>query len=491
MSQPTIKYDSRILSPLGIFFRVLLIVVAIEFLVMGLFHFWKVESFLAIAVDCILLALLASPILYFAIVMPMQRAASAQMELRERVQRAQKLEALGSLAAGIAHDFNNILYGIRGCIERSQDHMPPDSEAANIDLERALAAVGRASDLVKEILAVGRPGSDAKTSTGLQALIKKEVQLLSAALPSTIKVVCNCDPACGPVYADPSHIREIIMNLCTNAYQAMEPGFGTLTISLTEERREITPDVASATLFPPQVPAAEPCAVLTVSDTGAGIDDASLPQIFDPYFTTRLATDGTGLGLAVVRRLVSEYGGDISVRSTPGEGSSFEVLLPLDRENQPEAEPPSGKPGGIEKEEIPTPTQTGEPESVTGRVLFVDDEELIVYAGRRSLRKGGYSVDAYQSSRLALNAFKANPQDFDVVITDETMPELTGTSLAREVFDIRQDLPVIICTGYRESVDRSAMRDCFVVNCLQKPLSRKDLLDAVADALATSRDSTG
>ncbi len=382
-----------------------------------------------------------------------------QKRLEEQLRQAQKMEAIGTLAGGIAHDFNNILFPIIGYTEMTHDLVPEESKAKK-NLGEVLRGCHRAKELVAQILAFSRQGEEERQPLQTQLVIKEALKLLRSSLPATITIRRKIDDRCGPILGDPTRVHQIVMNLCTNAYHAMRESGGVLEVSLSE--MEIPPE--GRTDAPSLAPG--PYVLLTVSDTGIGMEPAVLAQVFDPYFTTKGPGEGTGLGLAVVHGIVNTYGGDIQVVSRPGAGTTFHVFLPrIERTATEPAVERERPPGGAE------------------RILLVDDEAQILKMLDYMLTSLGYETRSMESSREALKAFLAAPDQVDLVITDMTMPEMTGLRLAQEMLAARPDLPVILCTGFSALVSEREIREMGIRELVLKPVVRRDLALAVRRAL--------
>ncbi len=378
-----------------------------------------------------------------------------QEKLRVRLRQAQKMEAIGTLAGGIAHDFNNILYPIIGYSEMTIDDVPQDSKA-RANLEQVLKASYRAKELVKQILAFSRQSESERTAVKLQYVIKESLQFLRAALPSTVLLRQHIDNTCGSVLADAGQIHQVMMNLCINAYQSMGEKGGTLEVRLNE-----TGFVAEDTVnYPDMKPGAY--LKLTVSDTGHGMDRKVMERIFDPYFTTREVGKGTGLGLSVVHGIVKSHKGHISVYSEPGKGSVFHIYLPL-IENKP-------REIIISEEPVPRGKE---------RILLVDDEKQIVEMMTYVLQHLGYTVSARTVPAEASEVFRKSPEAFDLVITDMTMPDMTGLELSEELLRIRPDIPILLCTGFNEHVTEKKVKELGIRELLMKPAPIKEIADAV------------
>lgn len=383
-------------------------------------------------------------------------------QLEDQLRQAQKMEAIGTLAGGIAHDFNNILQSILVYAELSLDEIPRGSPlAANI--EEILAGAKRARDLVARILTFSRQTEEPRKPLKLQPVIHEALNLLRGTLPTTIEISHEIDAACRPVFADATSIHQIIMNLCTNAYQAMKEAGGVLDVRLREIEVDdfmpgIRPDLPPGTYVR-----------LSITDTGCGIDDAAISRIFDPYFTTKKVGEGSGLGLSVVHGIVKKLGGAIAVESCVGNGSKFEAFLPIYPVSQEEPQKTTQKTTGVlyGKE----------------RILMVDDEVSIAHSMSNALRKYGYQVEVCSNSLEARAMFRAKPKHYDVLVTDQTMPQITGMQLAGDLLSIRPDLPIILCTGYSDLVDELKAKANGIHEFLLKPFLPEVLAGAVRRVL--------
>jgi CheY-like chemotaxis protein len=371
------------------------------------------------------------------------------------------MEAIGTLAGGIAHDFNNILFPIMGYTEMTLKNLPDDSRIRR-NLEGVLKAATRAKDLVRQILAFSRHTDLKQKYLMIQPIIKEALKLLRATLPATIEIREDINKECGPVFASPTQIHQIMMNLCANAYHAMRETGGVLEVKLTDIRLgpediPFYPAVSSGSYLK-----------LSVSDTGHGMTKDIMEKIFDPYFTTKDTGEGTGLGLSVVHGIVRNHNGHITVYSEPGKGTVFHIYLPLFTETfitpdvMPEEEQP---PGGNEK------------------ILLIDDEEQIVDMEREMLEHLGYHVTGITKSLEALEVFRRAKDDFDLVITDMTMSHMTGAELSREILRIRPDIPIILCTGFSELVTEEKARKMGIREYVMKPMLRSEIAVAIRRVL--------
>jgi PAS domain S-box-containing protein len=377
----------------------------------------------------------------------------------EKLRQGQKLEAIGKLAGGIAHDFNNILSAILGYAELSAEEVLPGHPVKS-NLEHIIKAAKRAGDVVHQILTFSRKLDQERRPIYLQTIVDEALKLLKATLPSTIEICTSIDSQCGPVLADPTQMHQVILNLSTNAAHAMQEG-GVLRVEL----QPVRPDRGSLCQLQDLAPGEY--VRLSVCDTGPGIDPEIQKRIFEPYFTTKAAGQGSGLGLAVVHGIIQSHGGAIHVKTALGEGTCFEAYLPCSKEKPANPIVPS-------------------PEIVKGQghILLVDDEEDIVNLGKRILEKLGYSVTGETRSMRALEIFSGNPDQFDLVITDQTMPNITGISLANELWKIRPELPIIISSGYSEQVTFEKAASLGFHSFLGKPYTTSDLAKAIRHSLS-------
>lgn len=388
-------------------------------------------------------------------------------ELESQLRQAQKMEAIGTLAGGIAHDFNNILSILIGFTELANMKLPENS-SIRPHLNKVLQAGDRAKDLVRQILTFSRRGEQERQPLQLNLLVKESMKLLRASIPATIKIIEKIDPATGYVNADPTQMHQILMNLCTNAYHAMKHTGGELAISLKQVRIELNDvKVNGFSLFPGDY------ARLEVSDTGCGMNKATLERIFEPYFTTKPKDEGTGLGLAVVHGIVKDSGGHVSVYSEEGKGTTFRVYLP------------TVKMGSTAQDRVHEALPRG-----TQSILAVDDDATLLEMTKSMLEGFGYSVAAFSDSRQALEAFCETPMAFDLIVTDMTMPELTGLDLFLGVRRVRADMPVVMCTGFSELIDKEKAISLGISEFLEKPLSQRALAEAVARALGNQGDAS-
>ncbi len=385
------------------------------------------------------------------------RDVSHEVELESKLRQAQKMEAIGTLAGGIAHDFNNILGAILGFTDMALLQSDP-STPIHDTLLHIRKGGKRAADLVQQILTFSRQSSAEKKPIMVAPLIKESLQLLRASLPSTIRIHQEITAEDALVLADATQLQQIVINLCTNAFQAMRDLGGELTVRL--DRIKTRDCQRESHLIQ------DSCLQLTVSDTGIGIEPAVAERIFDPFFTTKEPGEGTGMGLSVVHGIVSDLGGEIFIDSTPGQGATFTVLLPI------------AQPAPETDDQTITPLPMG-----SEHILVVDDEEDILTTSRMMLAHLGYSVTTSNTAVDALEGLKSGEIICDLVVTDQTMPDLTGLELAREIQRIRPGLPVILCTGYSDKVNEDSIRSVGAVGLLMKPVELRDLAILVRRAL--------
>jgi PAS domain S-box-containing protein len=388
-----------------------------------------------------------------------------KQRLEEQLRHSQKMEAVGTLAGGIAHDFNNILYAILGYANLAKADVPP-CETLYGYLEQIETAGHRAAELVEHILAFGRRSEASLKPLSLQALIGEALKLLHGSLPATVEIRRNISDGCGIIEGDPTQIHQLLVNLCTNAYQAMPERKGTIEIRLNEV------DVEGRLARRLHGIAPGRYARMVVSDDGVGMDEETMRRIFEPYFTTKKQGEGSGLGLATVHGIVKNHGGAVRVKSKPGFGSAFEVYIPI-----------CDKP--LEHTEIKH-VESGR-NTASANVLFVDDEPMITNMCEKILNKMGHRVSKFTDSIAALEAFRSDPFAYDLIISDVTMPKLTGTELADEVRAVREDVPIVLCTGYSEALDPNTLEELNVQKCVWKPLSFEKLAELIQEVIGDPR----
>ena len=385
-------------------------------------------------------------------------AEAERNDIREQLYQAQKIESIGALAGGIAHDFNNILSSIIGFTEIALDDVAKGSNLED-DLQEVYKAGLRAKDLVKQILTIARKSDEEIKPIPLKPIVKEALKFLRSSIPTTIEIQHNIASE-SSILGNPTQFHRIIMNLCTNAVYAMEENGGLLKVVLEDLKLEKNEITRGENLKPGNY------VKLSVSDTGTGISPDVIGSIFDPYYTNKKPGEGTGLGLALVHSIVERYGGKIEVSSELGQGSVFSIYLPSTKKSQ------TSQP--YVKEDLPTGSE---------RILFIDDEPAIAKMGRQLLEKSGYSVTIMTDSKKALDLFKSNAYAFDLVITDMTMPGMTGDKLAFEMMKFRQDIPVILCTGYSKRISAQTISEIGFQALIYKPMDRAELVKTVRKVL--------
>jgi PAS domain S-box-containing protein len=380
------------------------------------------------------------------------------IKTKEDLFQAHKMEAIGTLAGGVAHDFNNILSAIIGFSELAKDSIPPDNPAQQ-DIDTILASSMRAADLVQQILTFGRKSTHHRHPFMPHLIVREALKMLRSSLPVTLSFEENIDADCGSILADPTKMHQIVVNLCTNAFHAMKNEKGLLAVSLYRE--EIcAEDIHESDVSPGSF------IVLSVGDTGCGMDSKTVERIFEPYFTLKETGKGSGLGLSVVHGIVKDYKGFIRVGSDPGKGSVFYVHLPA-LEKTVSSEGKNGK-------EIPTGTE---------RILVVDDEISIANLQKTVLERLGYTVTAKTDSREALEEIRSDSDRLDLIITDQSMPYLSGVELAEEILKIKSDLKIILCTGYSSVITEEGALAIGIKKYLKKPINRSTLANVVRQVL--------
>ena len=395
-----------------------------------------------------------------------KQAEEKRAALETQLRQIHKMEAVGTLAGGIAHDFNNILAAILGYAEMAMDDTP-DHSRAKFQIEQVLKAGNRAKELVKHILSFSRKETQERVPVQIHQIAKDALKFLRASTPTTIEIKQNIDPQCGNILADPTEIHQVLMNLCTNAAQAMDENGGVLEVGLTSVQLSAEDPVKDSNLKPVYY------VQFTVNDNGIGINQQNIDKIFDPYFTTKEVGKGSGMGLAVVIGIVKSHDGMITVDSKPGEGTIFKVYFPkIEEQIQEKIEDTSPLPLGNEK------------------ILVVDDEVIIADITKQRIESLGYQVTAKTSSKEALELFRSQPDAFDVVITDQTMPGLTGKKLAKKLIEIKPDLPVIICSGYSPKIDAEKANFIGISAFLMKPVDKRELAKTIRKVL-DREDYTG
>lgn len=366
--------------------------------------------------------------------------------LEKQLRHTQKMEAIGTLAGGVAHDFNNVLTPIMGYTEIIRLKLEQDGYRGNkvyTYLDEILKASKRAKSLVEQVLTFSRSSEQKAVYQFLHPILKEVMKLMRMTLPSTLTIIEDVDKTCGRVLIDPVQLHQVLINLCTNASHAMTGTHGKLTVKLVP-----TPQSADG----------KDWVELSVADTGCGIKPEELERIFEPYFSTKEKTRGTGMGLAMVHGIINAQGGKIAVESEVGEGTIFRIHLPVIKQTP--------KTAGLD---------LGELKGGTGRVLLVDDEAQVVQVTGEILKNLGYRVVGKTSPQEALELFAGSPWDFDLLLTDLTMPGLTGLELSRRIKCIRADIPIVLFTGYSDLVSKAEARDAGINEYCMKPISMRDL----------------
>lgn len=393
------------------------------------------------------------------------RDIAEKKKLEAQLQHAQKMEAIGTLTGGIAHDFNNILAIIIGNTELALDNVS-EWNSAHFNLKEIHTAGQRAKDVVRRLLSFARKTDYDQKPIRLDQVIQDSIKLLRATIPTTIDIRRNFQATADIVIADPTQVHQIMINLCTNAFHAMEDAGGILEIGtenviLDEDSAVFDADLTYGNYVK-----------VTVSDTGQGIPSEIRDRIFDPYFTTKEVGKGTGMGLSVVHGIVKSNGGGISVESETGKRTTFSIYFPVVE-----------KEAVVEKETVVETETVDELPSGSERILLVDDEESMVYLGRHRLESLRYQVETRTNPIEALELFRANPNRFDLVIADMTMPRMTGDQLMKEILKIRPEIPTIICTGFSEKIDEEKAKEIGIRKYIEKPINKQDLANLVRKVL--------
>ena len=381
-------------------------------------------------------------------------------KLEEEYRQIQKVEALGTLTGGIAHDFNNILGIILGYTELSENAVSAENPSREF-LKEVKKASLRGRDIVSQLLTFSREKGDKQAVIDIKPVIKEGLKMLRSTLPSSVEFQESFARELSRIKGDPTQMHQILVNLCTNAHHAMEEQGGAISIGLEDTRLEHKGFDYLPALSPGEF------VRLTIADTGRGIPDKDRTRIFDPYFTTKDKDKGTGLGLSVVLGIVKSHGGGIKCESTPGRGTVFEILLPA-----VQAQPESTK--APEAAPLPGGSET---------ILFVDDESMIANLNKERLERLGYRVTCLTDPLQALDQVREDPARFDLVITDMTMPKMTGDRLSLEIHNLRPELPVILSTGHSERISRESAREIGLAEYLEKPLDLQTLAVAVRKML--------
>jgi PAS domain S-box-containing protein len=392
------------------------------------------------------------------------RDITSEKQYEARVMQTQKMEAIGTLSGGIAHDFNNILGAIVLNAEMALEDVKPDTDVA-YSIQQILKSSQRAKKLVDQILTFSREAITEKKPLEFGIVIKETLKMLRSVIPTTIDITQYIPADIGMVMADPAQLQQMVVNLINNAVDAMKESGGTLEIRLEQVHVEEIPPGFDA----------EPgnYIQLTIKDTGKGISKKNLKRIFDPFFTTRKSENRTGLGLSVVHGIVSVNNGFIRAENAKGKGTLFTICFPR-----------------VEEMEKPMEKKKTSQSSASGKILFVDDEPALIDAGKRMLQRLGHEVLTAESGMAAHELFQADPEMFDLVITDTTMPNMTGIELSKELLAIRPEIPIIMCTGFSELISSEKASEMGIQDYIMKPFVRQEISDAIQKALK-KKDSKG
>ncbi len=378
--------------------------------------------------------------------------------LEEQLRQAVKMQAVGTLAGGIAHEFNNLLGVIMGCADMARDEVAKDS-FAKVQLDKVMKASFRVKDLVKQILTFSRQSQQQRISTDPCSHVKESIKLIQTSIPSSVEIKSNAPSSCGNILIDPTEIQQIVMNFCSNAVWAMKE-HGVLTINLIEVDLTDRDELISKGLLVGRY------VELSFNDTGCGMDQETLSRIFDPFFTTKEVGKGTGMGLSIVHGIIESYGGAITVESEVGKGSTFHIYFPI-------TEKPATQ-EHVEDEKHPRGAE---------QILFVDDEEMYAEMGKDMISRLGYNVDLRIDSIQALESFKAAPDKYDLVISDQIMPGLSGEEIVKEIRLIRPDIPIILCSGYSSQMDEEKAKSIGTNAFVYKPITIKDIAKLIRKVL--------
>ncbi|MCK4986170.1 MAG: response regulator [Desulfobacterales bacterium] len=380
-------------------------------------------------------------------------------QYERQLQQVLKIQAIGTLAGGIAHDFNNILAPIMGYTDMAL-LKSKETDPVYKDLQHVLTAARRAKDLVEQILLFSKQTEKERQPLKMQKLVKEALKLLRPSIPSTIEIRQRIDASCAKIQGDATQIHQVIVNLCTNAWQAMEEKGGILTIKL----KQVIVNASTAKLYPNLNEADYAC--LSVIDTGCGMDEETLDRIFEPFFTTKALNKGTGLGLSVVHGIIRSHQGDILVYSEPGKGTEFNVYLPT---VTAEAETVEAKSNVIEEG--------------SEYIMIVDDEPAIAKMVKEMLENFGYKAEVYYSGLAAIKVFKQKPDKYDLLISDLTMPQMTGLDLADQLHKADPELPILIMTGFSDKLNSATQKKYGIKQVIGKPIVVKDLAETVRKVL--------
>ncbi|SEA55530.1 PAS domain S-box-containing protein [Desulfuromusa kysingii] len=420
----------------------------------------KDGHFVPVRLNCMVVMRHGEPFIWSSVedITALKNAENEMKELADRLRQSQKMEAIGTLAGGVAHDFNNILAAILGYTELSLRN-PSCDDKCKKNLKYVLRATERAKELVKQILMFSRKGEQNREIIKLTSVVGESIKLLQQTIPSTISIRAEIDDSTGVILADSTQVQQVVMNLCTNAYHAMPEQGGEILIRV----KPIVVDNLMAHKYPGLLPGEY--GQLTISDSGAGMSPEVLTRIFDPFYTTKKQGEGTGMGLSVVHGIVQNHDGFISVESIPEKGTTFNVFFPLSTKEAERKEAVDSHNGW----------------QGTEHILLIDDEKMLVELWKEILEYMGYRVTATTSAVAALAMFQADPASYDLIVTDQTMPEMAGDVLTQKALQIRSDLPVIICTGHSAVLDAAKAMEIGAKALLMKPVNSLELSQAVRE----------
>ena len=388
-----------------------------------------------------------------------------EREVDKALRQAQQSQAIGTLAGGIAHEFNNILWILMANIELAVGNLP-EGNRAHKNLQRMEKACSRAADLVQQILSFSRQGEYRPKPLDILPIVKESLKFLRSSIPTTIEIRQNIVTQSAIIMADPSQMHQTLINLCTNAADAMAKKQGVLEVSLMDV--ELSQDEMSVD----HGLTSGKYVRLSVKDTGIGMEPEVRKRIFEPFFTTKGVGEGRGMGLAVVHGIVKNYAGTIEVHSEPGKGSTFHLFFPK-----------------IEKKAKPVPPAFIPSVEGKERILFIDDDKEIAKMGKDILEGYGYRVESKNCSTEALETFRERPDKFDLIITDMIMPKMTGEELAEECMRVRPDIPIILCTGYNEEVYNETAMKIGIKEVIMKPVNGRNLANAIEKVLRENVES--
>jgi PAS domain S-box-containing protein len=390
----------------------------------------------------------------------LKRDVTKEISLERQLQQSSKMQALGTLASGIAHDFRNILSLVLGYCELAEAHLDKEHPATE-NVERIRQAGRRGASLIRQILTFTRQEPQERQMVCVAAIAREALDLLRPSIPSSVEILCDIDSSSGLVHADPTQIHQVMVNLCSNAYQSLHGNPGRIEVAVHDVHVESATLPAAGTLVPGDY------VCLTVSDTGQGMNPDTLQHIFEPFFTTKGQAGGTGLGLSIVHGIVTGNDGAITVRSTLGRGTSFHIYLPK-----------------LFKSEAGSVAEEDADYHGHERVLLVDDEEDLVFMTQQLLEGLGYQAHGYTDGAAALRDFAADPEAFDVIVTDYVMPGMSGAVLSREILRIRPDMPVILMTGGGDTINTAQAKEMGICDLVSKPFSSRSLSLAIRHSLA-------